>query len=412
MRKAITAALMLAAVLGAKAQTLPVEWDMDKYTQVPASKPLHKMDTCGVKAVIIDGVDYKGEKTQFFAYYGIPENADAEQPVPAMILVHGGGGTAYWNWVKAWVDRGYAAISMDTTGRIPIRYEGDPLEVGWINWLSLRGGLNIEWGDYARADRTPEEQWAFCAVADVAIAHTFLTSLEGVDPERVGITGNSWGGYLSILCPAVDHRYVFTAPVYASGFYSITRMSGEKSSGTELWNKWTDLWDAQHYVPSIEVPIVWITGAKDGCFDFPAHQKTMLISEMPQYRSIKTELVHTDGAYMMPEEAFAMADHFLKGGKAMPVLGIPEIGKRNTASCSVESGKEQVSTALLAYTLDSENIWMDKEWQTATLWTRGQKRAPQEVPEKLKATVPEGAVAWYFIVITDEGLTASSPAVF
>ena len=44
-----------------------------------------------------------------FASYGIPENANKDNPVPAIVLVHGGGGTASSSWVKTWVEKGYAA---------------------------------------------------------------------------------------------------------------------------------------------------------------------------------------------------------------------------------------------------------------------------------------------------------------
>ena len=46
-----------------------------------------------------------------------------------MVLVHGGGGTAFAEWVKAWTSRGYAAIAMDTCGQIPkgiVRQVGTP----------------------------------------------------------------------------------------------------------------------------------------------------------------------------------------------------------------------------------------------------------------------------------------------
>jgi hypothetical protein len=35
--------------------------------------------------------------------------------VPGIVLLHGGGGTAFESWVKLWVDRGYAAIAIDTS---------------------------------------------------------------------------------------------------------------------------------------------------------------------------------------------------------------------------------------------------------------------------------------------------------
>ena len=42
-----------------------------------------------------------------------------DQARGAMVLVHGGGGTAFDAWVRAWVKAGYAAIAMDTCGALP-----------------------------------------------------------------------------------------------------------------------------------------------------------------------------------------------------------------------------------------------------------------------------------------------------
>lgn len=42
------------------------------------------------------------------------------EKVPGMVLVHGGGGTAFEDWVQLWVQRGYAAIAMDTCGQVPV----------------------------------------------------------------------------------------------------------------------------------------------------------------------------------------------------------------------------------------------------------------------------------------------------
>ena len=39
----------------------------------------------------------------------MPEHKRGEK-VPGMVLVHGGGGTAFASWVKRWNDRGYAAM--------------------------------------------------------------------------------------------------------------------------------------------------------------------------------------------------------------------------------------------------------------------------------------------------------------
>ena len=41
--------------------------------------------------------------------------------LPVVVLVHGGGGTAFKEWAKLWAKRGYAAIAMDLAGCGPQR---------------------------------------------------------------------------------------------------------------------------------------------------------------------------------------------------------------------------------------------------------------------------------------------------
>ncbi len=54
-----------------------------------------------VKAYFLESVSYQGEKTKVFAFVGIPENASKDTPVPGIVLVYGGGGTAFPDWVKS-----------------------------------------------------------------------------------------------------------------------------------------------------------------------------------------------------------------------------------------------------------------------------------------------------------------------
>ena len=59
-----------------------------------------------IRALFFRGADYKGAETRVFAYLGLPAGADGETRAPGVVLVHGGGGTAYKEWVRAWTDRG------------------------------------------------------------------------------------------------------------------------------------------------------------------------------------------------------------------------------------------------------------------------------------------------------------------
>jgi len=93
------------------------EWNIDFLSAVPRVEADPERSVEGVEAAFFEGAPWKGKPTRVFAYYGLPSTRPGEQ-VPAMVLVHGGGGSAFHHWVKLWVSRGYAAIAMDTCGCI------------------------------------------------------------------------------------------------------------------------------------------------------------------------------------------------------------------------------------------------------------------------------------------------------
>lgn len=49
-------------------------------------------EALNVEGYFIDSV----QGTKVFAFVGLPEGASAENPVPGIVLVHGGGGTAFF----------------------------------------------------------------------------------------------------------------------------------------------------------------------------------------------------------------------------------------------------------------------------------------------------------------------------
>jgi len=104
---AALAAVMSFALSGHPQAATP--WDFQalgyapKVYEAPTQEP-------GVRALYFESVPFKSKPTRVFAYYGAP----AGKKLPAMVLVHGGGGTAFAEWVRIWNRRGYAAIAMDT----------------------------------------------------------------------------------------------------------------------------------------------------------------------------------------------------------------------------------------------------------------------------------------------------------
>src|ERR1035437_2650713 len=92
-------------------------WDIQSLSRAPRTFEDLGRSTHDIKAIFYEGLPWKGKPTRAFAYYGLPK-IEGGKNIPAMVLVHGGGGSAFIPWVRLWVNRGYAAISMDTCGCI------------------------------------------------------------------------------------------------------------------------------------------------------------------------------------------------------------------------------------------------------------------------------------------------------
>ena len=133
-----------------------------------------------IKALFYETLSYKGKPTRAFAYIGIPKS---DKPVPAMVLVHGGGGKAFYEWVKVWNDRGYAAISMSLEGHMP-----DSKGMGKLSH-EYSGPIRV--GRFDDVDLPLEEHWMYHAVSDIMIEHSLIASMPEVDAIRIGITGIS-----------------------------------------------------------------------------------------------------------------------------------------------------------------------------------------------------------------------------
>jgi cephalosporin-C deacetylase-like acetyl esterase len=213
-----TVATVALALFGLAAGA-PDHWDMDRLNVAPKTYPApaygtdegltggpeHRFTGEGVTPLFYEGLPWKGKATRVFAWYGCPPVKDGEK-VPAMVLVHGGGGTAFDEWVRIWNRRGYAAISMDVTGSRPGATPGKRPRHEW-------GGPGH--GDFSvDIDLPVEDQWIYHAVADVVLAHSLLRSKPEIDSERIGLTGISWGGFLTCITSAVDSRFKFAAPMY------------------------------------------------------------------------------------------------------------------------------------------------------------------------------------------------------
>lgn len=384
-RRALTSALLLAlAAPTAVAQEPSPMRPTPAMLATPASRPAEGFQSDGLRAVFYEGAPWKGKPTEVFAWIGLPEHKPGEK-VPGVVLVHGGGGTAFDSWVKLWTARGYAAISMDTCGTVPRGTYG--------KWERHEKG-GPPGPDFADGQSPPEDQWPYHAAADVLLAHSLLRSLPEVDPDRIGLTGVSWGGYLTCLASGLDPRFKFAAPVYGCGFLGDNSCwKDEIESLGDVGKRWLSLWDPSHYLPAGKMPMLWVTGTNDFAYPLDSLRKSYRVAGGPSTLAVRLRMPHGHGAAGEgPDEIRAFADSILKQGPPLPRLG-PIEGKGDRVQATYEA-ETPVARGELLYT-KGDGKWADRPWESA-------EASVDQTAKVVSAPLPEGARV-YFLNLYDDG---------
>ena len=373
------------------AQPVPTAppWDLSALEAAPKWTELERPKMEGVKALTFEGLPFRGHPTRVFAWLGLPLVKDAEK-VPAMVLVHGGGGTAFEEWVRLWVGRGYAAIAMDTCGQIPVGHYG--------RWFRNEQGGPPGWGGFDQLDQPPADQWTYHAIADVILAHSLIRSLPAVDPERTGVTGISWGGYLACIVAGVDHRFKLAVPVYGCGYYRDTVFENNLNQlSSEAATRWVETWDPSVYLPNAAMPILWVNGSNDFAYTLAAMQQSYRLPTGPRTLCVRLRMPHGHGgAGENPEEIRVFADSILNDG--IPLPHFTGSGQEGTQAWATYVSPVPVIKAELNSTRDTGR-WQDRQWEAI----------PADCADgRINVSLPEGAQVFYFNLFDDRGCVVST----
>ncbi|MDO8302529.1 MAG: acetylxylan esterase [Sedimentisphaerales bacterium] len=369
-----------------------IPWDMKSLSAPPKMFNDLEHSIKDVNAIFYEGLSWKGKPTRVFAYYGLPKIEHGKK-VPAMVLVHGGGGSAFIPWVRLWNNRGYAAIAMDTCGCVSGgEYNNHPRH---------EYGGPPGWGGFDQIDEPIKDQWTYHAVADVILAHSLIRSFPQVDTQKIGITGISWGGYLTCIVAGIDNRFEFAAPVYGCGFLADNSMwLGEfQKMGRDKTHKWVELWDPSVYLPSVLIPMLWVDGSNDFAYPMDSVQKSYRLTKGVKTLCIRLRMPHGHGgAGENPKEIDAMAGALFTDG--VPLPKITNSGRDGVNVFVTFESSSHVSKVELNYTTDS-GTWEKRSWQTI----------PATVDEKVRnahAVLPKGTTVYYFNVIDERDIVVSS----
>ena len=294
-----------------------------------------------------------------FAWYGAP-SVPVIGDAPGIALVHGGGGTAFADWVRLWNARGYHAIAMDLNGAVPV---GEYNNWSRHDWAGPAGISFPGTGAFEQIDEPVTDQWYFHGVGAVIRAHSLLASLPGVDPGRIGLTGISWGGYTACIVAGLDSRFKFAVPVYGCGFVDESPFWEQEFAkmGSENREKWTALWDPKQYLPNASMPFLWVTGTNDFAYSLPSLQQSYRAAPGSRNLCIRLRMPHGhDGPGENPLEIKVFADSILRGGA--PLARFDQQTLNSSTLTAIVDGPFPIIRATLLSTCSRDDDWQLHEW--------------------------------------------------
>lgn len=164
-------------------------------------------------------------------------------------------------------------------------------------------------------------------MADVILANSLLRSLPQVDPNKIGVTGISWGGYLVCIVAGVDHRFKFAAPVYGCGFLGDNSvwLHDFENMGPDKARKRLRLWDPSVYLPRARMPMLWIDGSNDFAYPMDSLQKSYRLPHGPRTLCIRIGMGHAHVPGANPQEILVIADSLFSHG--VPLSRITRSGR-------------------------------------------------------------------------------------
>jgi cephalosporin-C deacetylase len=222
-------------------------------------------------------------------------------PHPALLLFHGySGNSGDWYDKLPYVAHGFSVAALDVRGQ-----GGRSQDLGGVTGNTLQGHIIRGLDD--SSDRLLFRQ----IFLDTAQLARIVMSFPEVDEDRVGATGASQGGGLTLACAALEPGIRRAAPIYPflSDYKRVWEMDLAQDAYTELQQYFRhfdprhqreeDIFtrlgyiDVQYLAPRIQAKVMMVTGLMDmvcpPSTQFAAYNKIQSEKEMVLYPDFEHE---------------------------------------------------------------------------------------------------------------------------
>ncbi|MDA7917245.1 prolyl oligopeptidase family serine peptidase [Akkermansiaceae bacterium] len=355
-----------------------------------------------LEGIFFGSVDYLGNATRVYALVGMPAwDPATDAPLPAIVLVHGGGGGAEETWANLWAERGYVAISIDTEGSSNTggRHDkGGPRRTGVFN----------------ESDVTLGDQFMFHASAGSILANSLLRSLPFVDDSKVGIHGISWGGLITSTVIGVDGRFAFAIPSYGCGHMwdglGKWQEAISDAGGTDYYK---NVWDAMLWLENATMPIMWLSWPKENNFNVDCQANSYLKAPGTRMVSLIPGMRHSQIFTWRRADSYDFADSIVGNNSGSTGLSThnPWCLEKSRSLVGDQIMVEFESTrtltgASLIYTNEmGSTTFMD--WPSVSVDSFAET-SPGSGIWQVTATLPSDANGWFVNVTADTSISTTA----
>lgn len=296
-------------------------WNFAELEKVPEFRdsPFADSKYEGLRDLLITGAKIKGKPAEFFAYMGYPDTPVPPGGYPGILLIHGGGGTAFPQYMKLWLNQGYAVMALDWYNQRPLNHSGKMTETN-VKRQPLEGG---------------KRQLHEVNVANIVLAHSLLRSMKNVNPDKTAFVGLSWGSWYGAMVAAVDPRFKGGIEIYCGDV--------RKNSKSFINGRF-------HH--AVKVPLYWVASSNDHNVTPASLQLGFDECAKLENKSLVIKLPHSHVGFQFPS-CFRMAEYFLKDGPGLPKLGTAQVDGKIISADILYKGKG-ITHAILCYTEDAE----------------------------------------------------------
>ena len=231
-------------------------------------------------------LETKSGKKKVFAFMSYPNTPKPKNGYPAVLLIHGGNGQAYFEMTNYWANKGFVTIAPDFNGRYATSINARQRE-------NLLGG-NSGYGSID--DLYHEDTWMYFSVLSAMRAIDVLIDDSEVDSNNIFSCGLSWGGVVQLLLSSIDKRIKAASVIYSSA-YILDSIWGQKmmeklsEEDKKVWNSFID---PKNYLKTISSPMFFTAGTNDVPFKMENRRRTATDIIAPVYFGFRKQFKHAN----------------------------------------------------------------------------------------------------------------------